>query len=107
MKKLLCTILAAAMLSPCAAYAREWVHVSEWAYNDVSVFTSEGLLTERFDSISDYRRNITRAEFAELLCSVLIKTDTVSTDFIPGGGYSYFEDIGRQLLPACPIRKQV
>lgn len=58
MKKLLCTILAAAMLSPCAAYAREWVHVSEWAYNDVSVFTSEGLLTERFDSISDYRRNI-------------------------------------------------
>lgn len=94
MKKLLCTILAAAMLSPCAAYAREWVHVSEWAYNDVSVFTSEGLLTERFDSISDYRRNITRAEFAELLCSVLIKTDTVSTDFIPEGGYSYFEDIG-------------
>ena len=95
MKKLLCTILAAAMLSPCAAYAREWVHVSEWAYNDVSVFTSEGLLTERFDSISDYRRNITRAEFAELLCSVLIKTGNITVYYrgTQPEDYSRFADV--------------
>lgn len=74
-KKYICAVLAAAMLAPISsAYAKEWVHVSSWAYNDVSNFTNEGLLPESFESISDYRKPITLQQFCELLYSLRVKT---------------------------------
>lgn len=94
MKKLICTVLASAMLLPIAVQAKEWVNLSSWAYNEVSNFTSEGLLPESFENISEYRVNITREQFCELLCSVMIKTGIVSQPDILNyySDTSYFAD---------------
>ncbi|MDO5397601.1 MAG: DUF5050 domain-containing protein [bacterium] len=88
LKKHICTVLAAAMLAPLSsAYAKEWVHVSSWAYNDVSNFTNEGLLPESFNSISDYREPITIEQFCELLYSVGAQSGILETR-----GYQRFID---------------
>ncbi len=94
-KKIISLILCAAMLaSVSSAFAREIVHVSDWAYNDVSVFTSEDLITEGLADVSDYRQNITRGQFIELMCSVLIKTIQINKNYVHPAWYNYFEDIG-------------
>ncbi len=94
-KKIISIILCAAMLaSATSAFAREIVHVSDWAYNDVSVFTSEDLITEGLADVSDYRQNITRGQFIELMCSVLIKTTQINKNYVHPAWYNYFEDIG-------------
>ena len=94
-KKIISIILCAAMLASAAsAFAREIVHVSDWAYNDVSVFTSEDLITEGLADVSDYRQNITRGQFIELMCSVLIKTIQINKNYVHPAWYNYFEDIG-------------
>ncbi len=94
-KKIIGIILCAAMLATAtSAFAREIVHVSDWAYNDVSVFTSEDLITEGLADVSDYRQNITRGQFIELMCSVLIKTIQINKNYVHPAWYNYFEDIG-------------
>ncbi len=94
-KKIISIILCAAILATAtSAFAREIVHVSDWAYNDVSVFTSEDLITEGLADVSDYRQNITRGQFIELMCSVLIKTTQINKNYVHPAWYNYFEDIG-------------
>jgi len=66
MKKIISALLGVSFFMT-GAYAKEWVSISGWAYNDVSIFTDLGLLPESFGEITDYTQNITRGQFAELL----------------------------------------
>lgn len=79
-KKLTAAMLSAMLLisSVSIAHAKAWVNVSGWAYNDVSAFTNEGMLPESFNSVSDYRINITRGQFAELIYSMLLKANAIN-----------------------------
>lgn len=100
-KRVICVLLAAAMLMPGTVFADGWVNVSAWAYNEVSNFTSEGLLPESFNGISEYRELITREQFAELVCSVLLH---------PSGeaviqGYKPFEDTGNDAAATLFVKK--
>ena len=98
MKKIISAILASVMLSASVqAFAKPLVHVSPWAYNDVEVFTSDGLLTPAFDEVYDYRNNITRGQFTELITNVMIKTGNLDQNFAAGYDYSLYSDIGTNI----------
>ena len=71
-----------------AANAADWVTVSSWAYNDVSNFTNAGLLPESMEAVEDYTQSITRLQFAELICSVLLTENVISDT-----GSNVYEDI--------------
>ncbi len=95
MKKIISAALAASMLiSSVTAFAKPLVHVSPWAYNDVSVFEQENLATPAFDDISDYRVNITRGQFAELVANVLDKTDSLHFYGTTSKIFDAYDDIG-------------
>lgn len=72
---IICTLAVSPVFAP--AGAAEWISLSDWAYPEVSGFVSDGLLTERLKSESDYTHAITRGEFAELLYSVLLETGRI------------------------------
>lgn len=79
-KKTAALIAAAAILASSTAFsvsAKEWVRVSEWAYNEVSNFRSEGLMPQSFDDVSDYHAVITRGQFAELVYSIADRAGAV------------------------------
>lgn len=73
MKRIISIILAAVMIAAAMpqALAKSLVTVSAWAYNDVSNFTSKGLLPDSFENVKDYTQPITRLQFAELVYSAV------------------------------------
>jgi hypothetical protein len=78
MKKVISTILITAMLTTSASaveISEDWVNLSSWSYNDVSNFTNEGLLPDSFNGINDYRVDITREQFCELVYQVFAPFD--------------------------------
>ncbi|MCH5212723.1 MAG: DUF5050 domain-containing protein [Oscillospiraceae bacterium] len=88
-KRLTAALLCTAMLGGAAdALAKDLIIVDRWAYNDVSNFNSEKLLPKSMESITDYRVEITRGQFCELLYSVLVKSMSESRSQYSG----YFED---------------
>ena len=103
-KKITAALLCAAMLGgTTGALAKDLIVVDRWAYNDVSNFNSEKLLPKSMDSITDYRAEITREQFCELLYSVLVRTKNE--------GYSqyseYFEDTDNNAITCLAIRRIV
>lgn len=68
--KRITAIIAAAAIMPVTAQAKEWVHVSGWAYNEVSNFTNEGLMPECMANVTDYRVPATMEQICELIYSV-------------------------------------
>ncbi len=86
--KLTAAVIAAAMHAPYTAQAEEWIELSSWSYNSVSGFVSDGLLPESFKGISDYKADITRIQFTDLVESVIKKTKAAFVN----DTYNYFED---------------
>ena len=72
LKKIICIITATIMICP-AVFSKEWVNVSSWAYNNVSVYTSMGFLPKSFDEISDYTKPITESQMYTLLNKFIAK----------------------------------
>lgn len=73
----LCAMSVLPASAPIGAGAAEWINLSSWAYEEVSGFVSDGLLTGRLKGEADYTRAITRGEFAELLYSVISETGMI------------------------------
>ena len=82
-------IMMTAAVSPLYTSAKEWVRVSEWAYNEVSNFRSEGLMPQSFDDVSDYRAAITRGRFAELIYTAADKAGAIP---VSAKGTAVFSD---------------
>lgn len=92
MKKVISIILTAVLVTSAAAMpaqAKTWIKVSSWAYNDVSNFKSEGLVPEAMEDVEDYTQEITRVQFAEIIYSVLARTQSFRSNYrYDGKGFS-------------------